>query len=207
MRYMAKTGTEVIDQARSIVSSESEALTSLKDQLDGSIIRILDLMLHCEGHILTTGAGTSHAVALRFAHLLSCSGAPALCVDAADALHGASGAVTPKDILFVISKGGQSDEVNKFVSIAKTRGAKIIAQTENDASPLALLSDAVYKVVAPEGIDPFGMVATGSSLLNCAAGDILCALLIELRGYTISSFVKTHPGGAVGLRIQEDSLS
>jgi D-arabinose 5-phosphate isomerase GutQ len=203
---MGKTDTEVINQARSIVSSESEALTSLVEQLDESIIEILYLMLQCEGHILTTGAGTSHAVALRFAHLLSCSGTPALCIDAADALHGASGAVTPKDILFVISKGGQSDEVNKFVSIAKTRGAKIIAQTANDKSSLALLSDAVYKVVAPEGIDPFGMVATGSSLLNCAAGDILCALLIELRGYSRSTFAETHPGGAVGLKIQEDRL-
>jgi arabinose-5-phosphate isomerase len=47
------------------------------------------------------------------------------------------------------------------------------------------------------------MVATGSSLVNAAAGDALCAVLLRLRGYTREDFGLTHPGGAVGKKLEE----
>ena len=76
-------------------------------------------MLGCKGHILVTGAGTSRAIAHRFAHLLSCCGTSALPLNAADCLHGGAGAITDRDILYVISKGGHSREINCLVEIAK----------------------------------------------------------------------------------------
>jgi arabinose-5-phosphate isomerase len=151
------------------------------------------------------GAGTSHAVALRFAHLLSCSGTPALCISAADSLHGGAGAITDRDVVYVISKGGHTAEINRFVEIARARGARVVAQTENPASPLGQLCDAIYCVKAVGDVDPYGMIATGSSLVNSAACDVLCVLLLELRGYTKEAFGATHPGGAVGKTLEEES--
>ena len=100
-------------------------------------------------------------------------------------------------------KGGHSAEINQFAEIARSRGAKLIAQTENPESPLAQMCDAVFKVKAEGDVDPYGMVATGSSLVNGAAGDVLCVLLLELRGYTQEAFGQTHPGGAVGKKLAE----
>lgn len=204
---MKKTNDEIIAKAQAVTMAEAQAVQTLVKQIDDHIIDVVNLLLKCPGHVLVTGAGTSHAVAQRFAHLLSCSGTPSLCIDAADALHGGSGAITPNDIIYVISKGGQSEEVNSFVRIAKARGAKVIAQTENMESPLAQMSDAVFRVIAPPDVDPFGMVATGSSLVNSAAGDVLCALLLDLRGYTKDAFAETHPGGAVGIKIHHQHTS
>jgi arabinose-5-phosphate isomerase len=45
------------------------------------------------------------------------------------------------------------------------------------------------------------MIATGSSLVAGAAGDVLCVLLLERRGYTRDQFGETHPGGAVGEKL------
>jgi arabinose-5-phosphate isomerase len=45
------------------------------------------------------------------------------------------------------------------------------------------------------------MIATGSSLVNAAAGDVLCVLLLEGRGYSKEQFGRTHPGGAVGRKL------
>ena len=59
----------------------------------------------------------------------------------------------------------------------------------------------MFHVVAPESVDPYGMIATGSSLTNAAACDVLCVLLLELRGYTKGQFGQTHPGGAVGVKL------
>jgi len=195
---------ETVLRAKEIVLREAEAVRALAAQLDESLADVLSLMLNCEGHVLVTGAGTSRAIAQRLAHLLSCSGTPSLFISASDGLHGGSGAVTQNDVVYLISKGGHSAEINQFAEIARSRGAKLIAQTENPGSPLAQMCDAVFKVKAEGDVDPYGMVATGSSLVNGAAGDALCVLLLELRGYTKEAFGQTHPGGSVGKRLVEE---
>ena len=205
---LSQSTAEIITRAKEVIEREAQAVRALKDQLDKSLTDILDLLLNCQGHVLVTGMGTSHAMAQRFAHLLSCCGIPALCISAADSLHGGAGAVTPHDVLFVISKGGRSAEINKLAEIARARGAKIIAQTENPEAPLGQISDIVFNVKAVGAcsagdIDPYGMIATGSSLVNGAACDVLCVLLLELKGYSPQDFGLTHPGGAVGKRLAE----
>ena len=194
---------ELIEKAQATIAHEAAAVGRLAEQIGASAVRVAEMMFRCEGHILVTGAGTSRAIAQRFAHLLSCCGTPAIPLNAADSLHGGAGAITSKDILYVISKGGRSREINSLVEIARGKGAGIIAHTENPDSPLAKMSDAVYKVRAPEDVDPYGMIATGSSLVNGAACDVLCILLLEMRGYTKEQFGVTHPEGAVGKKIAE----
>jgi D-arabinose 5-phosphate isomerase GutQ len=195
--------TDIVARARDVIAREVQAVKALEEQLDEGLVHVLNLLLNCKGHILVAGMGTSHAVAQRFAHLLSCCGTPALCIDAADSLHGGAGAITSHDVLFVISKGGRSAEINALVEIAHARGAKIIAQTENPEAPLGQMSDVIFTVQAVGDVDPYGFIATGSSLVNAAAGDVLCTLLLELRGYSKQEFGLTHPGGAVGRRLAE----
>ncbi|MBM4025805.1 MAG: SIS domain-containing protein [Planctomycetes bacterium] len=199
---MAKlTPQEMLARAREVVECEARAVAGLKTQFTDQLAQVAQMLLDCPGHVLIAGAGTSRAVAQRFAHLLACCGTPALFISAADAIHGGAGSVTSRDILYIISKGGQSTEINRFAQIAKDRGARIIAHTEQPDSPLGRLSDAVFHIVAPESVDPYGMIATGSSLTNAAACDALCVLLLELRGYTKDQFGQTHPGGAVGVKL------
>lgn len=192
-----------VEKAREVLSRESDAVRALTAQIDESAAEVARLMFNCKGHVLVAGAGTSRAISQRFAHLLSCCGTPAIALHAADCLHGGAGAITSRDVLYVISKGGCSREINCLVEIAKGKGAKIVAHTENPDSPLARMSDAIYKVKAPEDVDPYGMIATGSSLVNGAACDVLCVLLLEMRGYTKEQFSVTHPEGAVGKKIAE----
>ena len=90
-----------------------------------------------------------------------------------------------------------------LAEIARARGAQLIAQTEDPDSPLGQMCDAVLAVKAPGDVDPYGMVATGSSLFNSALCDAICVALLELRGYSADAFGETHPGGAVGYRIRE----
>jgi D-arabinose 5-phosphate isomerase GutQ len=196
--------TAMVARAREVIEREAQAVGALAEQIDDRLADVVDLLLNCQGHVLVTGAGTSHAMAQRFAHLLSCCGTPALCISASDGIHGGAGAVTADDVVFVLSKGGRSMEINQFVEIARARGAKIIAQTEDPGSPLGRMSDAVLRVRAVGDVDPYGMIATGSSLVNGAAGDALCVLLLESRGYSRNDFGRTHPGGAVGKKLEGD---
>lgn len=194
---------DIIARANEVVAREARAVAGLQEQCGRTIVDVARMIFECRGHVLVAGAGTSRAIAQRFAHLLACCGTPGLFISAADAIHGGAGAVTDKDVVYIISKGGQSAEINQFASICKGNGAKIIAHTERPDSPLGKMADAVYHIVAPRDIDPYGMVATGSSLINGAACDALCVVLLEMRGYTKEQFGRTHPGGAVGKKIEE----
>jgi len=190
-----------LERARAVVELESNAIKELAPQFDESLLKVLDLLFICRGHVLVTGVGTSRAVAERFAHLLSCCGTPALFIHAADSLHGGAGAIKPEDVVYIISKGGQSIEINQFARLAHQRGAVVIAHTEKPDSPLGQMSDIVLQIIARSEIDPYGMIATGSSLVNSAACDAICVLLLERRGYSKDEFGQTHPGGAVGKQL------
>jgi len=186
-----------------VIERESAAVASVAGQLDDTFVQVVQALLECKGKVLVSGSGTSHAVALRFAHLLSCVGTPALFLHPGDSQHGASGAVAEDDVWIGLSKGGETTEVIFLAGIARKRGATVVAITEKPASSLGRLADIVLHVTAPTGVDPFGMVATGSSLFNSAFCDAICVALLELRGYSVDDFGETHPGGAVGHKIKE----
>lgn len=194
----------ILDLARTVIQRESGAVAMLSEQLGKSFVEAADKMLHCQGHVLVAGAGTSHPVAARFAHLLSCCGTPALFIHPGDSQHGLAGAVTARDILFAISKGGETQEVNHLARVAKSRGATIIGLTEKAESTLGKMSDVTLCLKAPADVDPYGMIATGSSLFNSTLCDALCEVLLNLRGYTREEFGATHPGGAVGIKLADE---
>ncbi len=193
---------QILEMAAETITLESRAVARLVEQLRPTLVQAAQMMLDCKGHVIVSGSGTSHAVALRFAHLLSCSGTPALFLHPGDSQHGAAGAVRAEDVLIALSKGGETTEVNFLTRVAKERGAKVIGITEKPASTLGNLSDITLVIQAPEGVDPYGMIATGSSLFNSAFCDALCVVLLNLRGYSLEQFGQTHPGGAVGQKLK-----
>ncbi|MFC1719432.1 SIS domain-containing protein [Candidatus Poribacteria bacterium] len=195
------TSDEILQLARSTIQKEMDSIATLLDQLDDGFVKTVEKLLDCKGHVLVTGAGTSNPVAARLAHLLSCCGTPALFIHPGDSQHGLAGAVTQQDVLLAISKGGETTEINHLAKVAKERDATVIGLTEAPGSTLGKLSDVILRVQSPSDSDPYGMIATGSSLVNAAVGDALCVVLLRLRGYSLEEFGKTHPGGAVGKKL------
>ncbi len=192
---------EILAVARMVLEKESASVAALIDQLDDAFTAVAQTLINCQGHVLVTGSGTSNPVGARLAHLLSCCGTPALFIHPGDSQHGLSGAVTARDVLVAISKGGETTEVNYLAHIARKRGAALIAFTEKPDSTLGKLSDHVLRIQAAPDVDPYGMIATGSSLTVCGMADALCVVLLNLRDYTKESFGETHPGGAVGIAL------
>lgn len=197
---------EILALAAQVLSQESNAVIAAVEQLDNSFVKAAQVLMKCQGHVLVAGSGTSHPVGARLAHLLSCCGTPALFIHPGDSQHGLSGAVTEKDVLIAISKGGETVEVNHLAMLSRSRGATVIALTENPSSTLGQMSHIVLKVVAPASVDPYGMIATGSSLVNSAFCDALCVVMLRLRGYDKEQFGQTHPGGAVGIQLKNEKV-
>lgn len=190
-----------LEEARAVLESEGRAVAALAAQIDSSFVDALALILDCQGHVLVSGGGTSGTVARRAAHLLSCAGAPALYLDAGLSFHGSAAAVTADDRLLAFSKGGETDELNQLVRVARLRGAKVIAVTANPQSTLGRSSDVVLCITTPDELDPQNAIGIGSTLAAAALADALCFAVLSVRGFDRGFFSQIHPGGAVGKRL------
>ncbi len=88
------------------------------------------------------------------------------CTAHSDSLMGrmAASVVQPTDVFVVFSITGRTPEVIDIVDIAKQYGAKVVAFTHAD-SPLAEMSDYVFKVETSEGDDIFRPTTSRYALL------------------------------------------
>ena len=189
---------KALDLARQTLAAEAGALDGLKDGLGEGLWSAAQALAACPGIVWTTGVGTSSAVALRLAHILTDCGVRSMFLSPDLGLHGHSGAMASGEVLIALSRGGLSEEVNLLVSIARARGLTTIALLHDEASPLAKLCDLVVAVRTPPELELGGYCATTSSLAVSAVGDALCAIILQLTGYTPAQLASTHPGGAVG---------
>jgi len=188
----------MIELGKQVISAEAQVLQQLANQLDESFEKAVTLLAGCSGHVITSGVGTTGIVASRFAHLLCNVGCPALFLHSGDSLHGSSGAVKKEDVLFLISKTGETGETCDLARIVTERGSPIIALTSKPESTLAKLSRVVLFMDTPQNIDPYqGLMAVGSSLAMAAICDALVYGVLETKGTPREWFVTGHPGGII----------
>lgn len=186
-----------IERAKELIRREAQAVAEVADQVDESLVALADLIQGLSGKVITSGLGTSGTIARRLAHLLTVTGTPAYFMSPSDGLHGSSASGVPGDLLFAISKGGESDELIGMATIMKDRGVKVVAMCAATDNPLAQIADHVA-VVDSSDADPGGIVAMGITLAQGAYGDALALMLMERRGYQWTQVIHSHPGGAVG---------
>ena len=191
-------------KAKQVWEIESSALSELKELIvQDEFLASVKLISKCKGKIVTSGAGTSAAAAKKISHSLSCIERPSFFLTPSDAVHGSLGAVTEKDVVILISKGGNTKEIVSLIVPLKNKKAYIIGVTENYDSILSKKSDQVLRIKVKKEADSFNMLATSSSLAVIAVFDAICVAVMELTGYTKERFAVIHPEGAVGERLKK----
>lgn len=189
---------EVVRLARNVIRAEGKAVLAALDALDDAFVQAARRLAACTGKVLVTGSGTSGAVAVRCAHLLSVGGTPAFHLSPADGLHGGLGVLRPGDIVLALSKGGSSAELNEFCSRARALCGCLIVVTASLGSALGAMADHVIRLTLDADADLGAVVATGSSLATAAVVDALVEVGRVARDYSWEDLLFTHPSGAVG---------
>jgi len=182
----------------------SQELLALQRNLDADTWQqLLTLVTRCKGKIAVTGVGTSGIAARKIAHMLACVEQPAVYLSATDAAHGDLGFMRSNDLMILISRGGNSEELTRLLPTLKTKGVTIISVTENLDSPIASAATLVVKTHIQREIDPFNMLATTSIVLVLAVFDALCGNIMLRNGFNQERLLKVHPGGNVGKILRE----
>lgn len=194
--------TSILSEIRRCLKIESESVAKLSEDIDDdTVLAVAHAIEKCKGKIILSACGTSAMAAKKIAHSLNCIERPALFLTPSDAVHGGLGVLQKDDILILISKGGNTEELLRMVSACKTKNAILIGVSENADSSLANSSDIYLKIKVDKEPCRFNMLATASTMAVVAIFDAICIAMMQMTGYTREQFGVIHPCGAVGERL------
>jgi len=192
---------DVLSEAKRVFDIEIDALKKTRDCLDDTYLKILDLIVKCEGKVIITGMGKPGHIAAKLAATFASLGTPAFHLHPAEAMHGDLGMVSSKDVVIAISYSGESDEIVKILPSIKMIGATLVGITGNASSTLAKTSDIIQ--VFPEFDEAcyMGLAPTSSTTATLCYGDSLAVVASGLYGFKDSDFGKLHPAGSLGKKL------
>lgn len=187
---------------RNVLAIEAQTITNLTNTLDyGIVAEIIRSISKLEGKLIVSGAGTSGVAAKKIVHTFSCMSIPSVYMNPADAVHGSLGIIREKDIVILISKGGNTEELTSLVPTILKTGAVIIGVGENEDSYIGKHSNIFLKIITEKEPDPFNMLATASTLAVISSFDAIAIETMKNINFTKEQFGLNHPGGAVGKRL------
>ncbi len=180
---------------------EAQAVEGLKQYIDDSFEKAVNLINVSLGRVVVSGMGKSAIIGQKIAATLNSTGTPALFMHAGDAIHGDLGMVQKDDIVLVISKSGESPEIKLLVPLIKTLGNSIIGMVGNINSFLAAQSTVVLNTTVEKEACPNNLAPTSSTTAQMVMGDALAVCLMQLKNFTGTDFAKFHPGGNLGKKL------
>ncbi|MBS1261266.1 MAG: Arabinose 5-phosphate isomerase KdsD [Calditrichaeota bacterium] len=198
------TTNDIITRAREIFRVETDAATEVSDRLNDTFVRTVRAILDTPGKVVLVGAGKSGLIAQKIAATLRSTGIVALFLHPSDAAHGDLGMVSERDVVILISKSGETEEVRDLIPALRRKRATIIAMVGEESSRIAREADIWLDVGVEREACPIGLAPTSSTTVTMLMGDALSAVLMQLRGLTPEDFAINHPGGSLGKRLLLD---
>lgn len=191
----------MLKRAREVILTEAEAVRQLADRLDSSFEAAAQAILNCQGKVVVTGIGKSGLVARKIVATFNSTGTPALYLHPTEGLHGDLGMLQASDLVLVISKSGNTDELERLYPIIERLGVPIVAITGNQDSQLAKQAQIRLDATVPAEADRHDLAPTSSSTAALALGDALAVVVQEARGFTAEDFSTLHPAGTLGRQL------
>ncbi len=189
---------ENIKIAENVIDIEIQALKDLRESLDTSVSKAIDLLYATEGRIIITGIGKSGIIAKKIVSSMASTGSASFFVHPSEASHGDLGMITIKDTVIAISNSGESKELVDILNYCKRFGISLISITKNEDSTLARASDVILKLPKSKEACPLGLAPTSSTTATLLLGDILTVALMTKKCFTPADFNARHPGGKLG---------
>ena len=138
--------SKILERGREVFAVEADGLLTLKERLDGSFVRAVELLYRCEGKVVVTGIGKSGLICRKIAATLASTGTPASFLHAGDGIHGDLGMMMKGDVVLAVSNSGETEELLKLLPIVKRLGLKLVVMTGRPQSALSKAADVVLNV-------------------------------------------------------------
>lgn len=191
----------IIQKAKEVICIEAEAVEQLQHRIDESFIEAVVTIAESKGRVVLTGLGKSGLIARKIVATLNSTGTPAIYLHPSDALHGDLGMVRKEDVVILLSKSGNTQELVTLIPFLKRLNVVLIAMVGNKDSKISRECNIILDVSVKEEACPYDLAPTASSTVTLVMGDALAIALLEYKGFSREDFAMLHPGGSLGKRL------
>jgi len=162
---------------------------------------VLDKCYACKGLIVCAGVGKSGIIAEKIATTLASTGTKAIYLPTLNFLHGDIGILSEGDIVLMLSKSGESEELLNLIPFIRKKKAIVIGISSRPNSRLAQKSDLHLFLPMEKELCHFDLVPTTSAEIQLLFGDILAIALMKQRNFNLEDYALNHPSGSIGKKM------
>jgi arabinose-5-phosphate isomerase len=185
---------------KKVIDLEIKALKKLKNSINDSFNKAVDVITKCQSKVILCGVGKSGLIAAKISATLSSVGTPSFSLSANDCSHGDLGSISKKDILILISYSGSTNELKNIIKYANRNKILLIGIMSKKNSILYKASD--IKLLIPEVTEAgLGIVPTSSTISQLSIGDALAVATLNKKNISRNDFKKFHPSGNLGAKL------
>jgi arabinose-5-phosphate isomerase len=192
---------EILIEARRVLRIESRAVADLADRVGAEFAEAVRLIEESPGRVVVSGIGKSGIVGRKLAATLTSTGTPATFLHPVEGLHGDLGIVGEDDVAILISKSGDTEELQGLLGYLTRLGVPIVALSGRGGSTLSRHARVTLDCSVEEEACPMDLAPTSSTAAAMAMGDALAVALLHRKGFRPEDFARLHPGGALGRRL------
>ncbi|MBS0653950.1 MAG: SIS domain-containing protein, partial [Verrucomicrobia bacterium] len=191
-----------MDLLKNILEQQKQYLDHYFHTLDlNQVERVVDACSRISGLIVFTGVGKSGIIAEKIAMTLISTGTKALYLPPTNFLHGDIGILSENDMLVLISRSGETEELLNLLPFARKRNTRLLAIVSNPQSRLAKMCDQFVNLPVEKELCPFDLAPTTSTAVQMLFGDLLSVALMRMKQFDLSTYALNHPSGSIGKKM------
>jgi len=198
---MSQPPSSTVKSLRLALSGLEVLLDEVQHGMQAQVEAALDIIQSGAGRLIVVGVGKSGHIGAKLAASFASTGTPAFFVHPTEASHGDLGMIAREDVVMLISKSGETKELQDIIAYCKRFGMKMIALTSGADSLVGRAADVALVLPSVREACPNDLAPTTSTLLTMALGDALAVALVERRGFSERNFHDFHPGGKLGAQL------
>ena len=167
---------DIIQTAKNSINNQGNSILELSNFINKDFKSSVELINSIEGKVIVSGIGKSAIIGMKIVATLNSTGTPSIFMHAAEAVHGDLGIVQNNDVIILISKSGNTNEIKDLIPFLKNTGVKLIAICSDENSFLVKNCDYFLNSFIKKEACPNNLAPTTSTTAQLVVGDALSNL-------------------------------
>lgn len=158
------------------------------------------------GKIIASGLGKNVPICEKFVGTMNSLGLDARFLHTNTAVHGDLGMVGNKDLVLLLSKGGNTRETVSLSNYLNDRGANTWLMTFTEKCKSAEVIEKIFFMHLINEGDEWDIVPNNSTTVYLIVLQGIALEIAKRLNITLEDFGKNHPGGGIGARLSGKDL-
>ena len=184
----------------------SASLESIDEAIYNELVSECEKVIRSGGKIIASGLGKNVPICEKFVGTLNSLGIDARFMHTNTAIHGDLGMVGKKDLVLLLSKGGNTPETVQLAQYLRERGTDTWLLTFSGNSKSGeYIDNSLVLELENEG-DKWNIVPNNSTTVYLILLQGIAIELADRLEITLEDFGINHPGGGIGAKLRGEQI-